>query len=121
MGPRQYDLVSLLKDSYVVLEEETRNELLSYYLQRMEQEEGRQLTHSSFLKIFDYMSIQRNLKAIGTFAFQHVEHKNERYIEYIDPTLQYIRDTLHSRPDLEPLGQALKQAIPGLNTGVSRP
>ena len=32
MGPRQYDLVSLLKDSYVVLEEETRNQLLSYYL-----------------------------------------------------------------------------------------
>jgi len=121
MGPRQYDLVSLLKDSYVVLEEETRNELLSYYLQRMEQEEGRQLTHSSFLKIFDYMSIQRNLKAIGTFAFQHVEHKNERYIEYIEPTLQYIQDTLHSRPDLEPLGQVLKQAIPGLSTGTNQP
>ena len=118
MGPCQYDLVSLLKDSYVVLEEETRNELLSYYLQRMEQEEGRQLPRSPFLKIFDWMSIQRNLKAIGTFAFQYMEYKNERYIKCIDPTLQYIRDTIHARPDLEPLGQALKQAIPGLNTGT---
>ena len=121
MGPRQYDLVSLLKDSYVVLEEETRNELLSYYLQRMEQEEDRHIPRSPFLKIFDWMSIQRNLKAIGTFAFQYMEYKNERYIEYIDPTLQYIRDTIHSRPDLEPLGQALKQAIPKLNTGINRP
>jgi len=121
MGPCQYDLVSLLKDSYVVLEEETRNKLLSYYLQRMEQEEGRQLPRSPFLKIFDCMSIQRNLKAIGTFAYQYTEYKNERYIKYIDPTLQYIRDTIHSRPELEPLGQALKQAIPKLNTGINRP
>ena len=125
MGPRQYDLVSLLKDSYVVLAEETRSELLNYYLQRMEQEEGKLIPHSHFLKIFDWMSVQRNLKAIGTFAFQYMEHKNERYLEYLDPTLQYIRDTIHSRPDLEPLGQILKQAIPRLNaeTGnkVDRP
>ena len=118
MGPRQYDLVSLLKDSYIVLEEETRNELLSYYLHRMEQEEGRHIPRSAFLKIFDWMSVQRNLKAIGTFSSQYMEFKNERYLEYIDPTLRYVQDVIHSRPDLEPLGQALKQAIPGLNTST---
>jgi N-acetylmuramate 1-kinase len=115
MGPPQYDLVSLLKDSYVTLKEETRNELLSYYLQRMEQEQGQPIAHASFLKIFDSMSIQRNLKAIGTFAFQYTAYKNERYLKYLDPTLQQIRDTIHSQPDLEPLGQVLKQVIPGLN------
>jgi N-acetylmuramate 1-kinase len=115
MGPRQYDLVSLLKDSYIVLEDEIRNELLDYYFQRM-QEEGLQIPRSAFLKIFAWMSVQRNLKAIGTFASQYMIHKNERYLKHIDPTLQYIRDTIHSRPDLQPLGQALKQA--GLNTGT---
>jgi N-acetylmuramate 1-kinase len=125
MGPRQYDLVSLLKDSYVTLKEETRNELLNYYLQRMEQEQAQPIVHAPFLKIFDSMSIQRNLKAIGTFAFQYMEHKNERYLKYLDPTLQHIRDTIHSQPDLEPLGQVLKQVIPGLNEdngiGATRP
>ena len=125
MGPRQYDLVSLLKDSYVALKEKTRNELLSYYLQRMEREQGQPIARTSFLKIFDSMSIQRNLKAIGTFAFQYMEHKNERYLEYLDPTLQHIRDTTQSQPDLEPLGQVLKQVIPGLNadnvSGATRP
>ena len=115
MGPRQYDLVSLLKDSYVVLKEETRNKLLDYYLQLMEQEEGHPISLSSFLKIFDWMSVQRNLKAIGTFAFQYTEHKNERYLEFLEPTLQYVRDTIHSRTDLKPLGQILKQVIPELN------
>lgn len=125
MGPRQYDLVSLLKDSYVVLKDETRNKLLSYYLQRMEQEQGQPIARPFFLKMFDSMSIQRNLKAIGTFAFQYMEHKNERYLEYLDPTLQHIRDTIHSQPDLEPLGQVLKQVIPALNpdngSGATRP
>mgnify|MGYP005631305903 FL=1 len=115
MGPRQYDLVSLLKDSYVVLKEKTRNELLVYYLQRMEQEEGRPISPTPFLKVFDWMSVQRNLKAIGTFAFQYMENKNERYIEFLKPTLQYIRDTIDSRPDLKPLGQTLKRVIPELN------
>lgn len=125
MGPRQYDLVSLLKDSYVTLKEETRKELLSYYLQRMEQEQGQPIARASFLEIFDSMSIQRNLKAIGTFAFQYMEHKNERYLEYLDPTLQHIRNTIDSQLGLEPLGQVLKLVIPGLNpdngSGATRP
>ncbi len=122
MGPRQYDLASLLKDSYVVLKEETRNELLNYYLELMEKEEGQPVSRSHFLSIFDLMSIQRNLKAIGTFAFQYMEHKNERYLEYLSPTLQYIRSTIDSRPDLETLGKSLKQAIPALtqNNKVTR-
>ena len=115
MGPRQYDLASLLKDSYVVLKEETRTELLNYYLELIESEEGGPVSRSHFLSIFDLMSIQRNLKAIGTFAFQYMEHDNERYLEYLPPTLQYVRHTIDSRPDLEPLGNVLKQAIPALN------
>ncbi len=71
------------------------------------------------------MSIQRNLKAIGTFAFQYMEHKNERYFEHLDLTLQHIRDTIHPQPNLERLGHVLKQVIPGLNTdnesGATRP
>ena len=115
MGPRQYDLVSLLKDSYVVLKEKTRNELLGYYLQCMEKEEDRPIPSAHFMKIFDWMSVQRNLKAIGTFSFQYMEHKNERYLEFLEPTLQYVINTIQSRPDLKPLGRVLKQVIPELN------
>ncbi len=118
MGPRQYDLASLLKDSYVVLEEETRNELLGYYLKRMEEEVDQHISRSHFLKIFDLMSVQRNLKAIGTFSFQYMEHKNGRYLKYIAPTLKYVREAIHSQPGLEKLGIALRSAIPGLNSGT---
>ena len=114
MGPCQYDLVSLLKDSYVVLNDSLRRELLEYYIERMKQN-GREVIREPFYKIFDWMSLQRNLKAIGTFAYQHKVLGNDRYLQYIEPTLDYIRQTLGNRRDLEFLSPALNSAIPKLN------
>ena len=62
------------------------------------------------------MSVQRNLKAIGTFAYQSKVLGNDQYLQYIEPTLEYVRKTLHSRRDLEFLIPALNSAIPSLNT-----
>lgn len=114
MGPCQYDLVSLLKDSYIILEEPIREELLEFYLNRMEQN-GKKIIRGPFYKIFDWMSVQRNLKAIGTFAYQYKVLDNDRYLQYIDPTLNYIRQTLSKRRDLEFLIPTLNSAIPTLN------
>ena len=115
MGPCQYDLVSLLKDSYIVIEESVRQELLEYYIERMQQH-GREIKRDPFYKIFDWMSVQRNLKAIGTFAYQSKILGNDRYLQYIEPTLEYIKKTLENRRDLEFLVPALNSAIPILNT-----
>ena len=115
MGPCQYDLASLLKDSYTVLEDHVRKELLEYYIESM-QTFGKKIKPDPFYKIFDWMSVQRNLKAIGTFAYQSKVLGNDRYLQYIEPTLEYVRKTLHSRRDLEFLIPALNSAIPSLNT-----
>ena len=115
MGPCQYDLVSLLKDSYIVIEESVRKELLEYYIECM-QRDGREIKRDPFYKIFDWMSVQRNLKAIGTFAYQSKILGNDRYLQYVEPTLEYIRKTLENRRDLEFLVPALNSAIPILNT-----
>jgi len=115
MGPCQYDLVSLLKDSYIVIEESVRKELLEYYIERM-QRHGREIKREQFYQIFDWMSVQRNLKAIGTFAYQSKILGNDRYLQYVEPTLEYIKKTLENRRDLEFLVPALNSAIPILNT-----
>jgi len=114
MGPCQYDLVSLLKDSYIILEESIREELLEFYLNRMEQN-GKKIIRGPFYKVFDWMSVQRNLKAIGTFAYQYEILGNDSYLQYIDPTLNYVRQTLSKRRDLEFLIPTLNSAIPTLN------
>ena len=60
------------------------------------------------------MSVQRNLKAIGTFACQSVLKKNDRYLESIPRTLEYVRQTLNKHPSLQPLRKTLGTFIPEL-------
>src|SRR6185369_14199617 len=58
MGPDTYDLVSLLRDSYVDLPEQTVDELLAYFLAL----KGVTGHDPGFRRRFDVMALQRNLK-----------------------------------------------------------
>src|SRR4029079_16076160 len=75
MGPDTYDLVSLLRDSYVDLPEKTVSELLAYYLALC----GRTGDQKAFRQRFDIMALQRNLKALGTFGYQTTARRNPVY------------------------------------------
>ncbi len=116
MGPCQYDLVSLLKDSYLSLDDKFRNELIEQYILLKENAENRPVDRREFQRVFDLMSIQRNLKAVGTFAFQAVNKGNQRYLEYIPRTLAYVRQALETQPDLKALGTTLVKYLPGLSS-----
>jgi aminoglycoside/choline kinase family phosphotransferase len=98
MGPDTYDLVSLLRDSYVDLTSTQVDELIAYFLA---------LTHGpvvsadvseEFRRRFDVMALQRNLKALGTFGYQTVTRGNPVYIQYIPRTLNYVRANLAKYP-----------------------
>jgi N-acetylmuramate 1-kinase len=91
MGPDTYDLVSLLRDSYVDLPDQTVSELIAYFVAL----KGRVADpEAAFLDRFDLMALQRNLKALGTFGYQTTARRNPVYIQYIPRTLRYVRDNL---------------------------
>jgi aminoglycoside/choline kinase family phosphotransferase len=115
MGPCQYDLVSLLKDSYVNIEDTLVEELIDYYILLKEKEEGQKVDRERFRDIFDKMSIQRNLKAVGTFAYQSVKKNNNRYEGFINPALGYVRKALRCRFKGSSLQKVLSKHIPGLD------
>src|SRR5262245_29855063 len=94
MGPDTYDLVSLLRDSYVDLPEQTVDELIAYFLAL----KGGTGTEVEFRRRFDVMALQRNLKALGTFGYQTTARRNPVYIQYIPRTLKYARENLHKYP-----------------------
>jgi N-acetylmuramate 1-kinase len=94
MGPDTYDLVSLLRDSYVDLGEQMVNDLVAYFL-AVKGETG---TERVFRERFDLMALQRNLKALGTFGYQTATRRNPVYIQYIPRTLRYVRDNLQRHP-----------------------
>ena len=107
MGPDTYDLVSLLRDSYVDLPEQTVSELLAYYLAL----NGRTGEEREFRARFDLMALQRNLKALGTFGYQTTARRNPVYIQYIPRTLRYVRTNLEHLPQYARIHELLADLV----------
>ncbi len=103
LGPDTYDLVSLLRDSYLDLPEQVVEELIAYYLALG----GRTSDAAAFRRRFDLMALQRNLKALGTFGYQTIARGNPVYIQYIPRTLKYARENLMKYPRFDRLRDLL--------------
>ncbi len=107
LGPAQYDLASLLKDSYYQLEEAQIDRLIDYAIARTEALSGSRLDRSHYRYIFDLMSIQRNFKAIGSFASFQNKRGDATYLKYIGNTFENIRRTLLRHPRYARLREVL--------------
>jgi len=106
MGPDTYDLVSLLRDSYVDITERELNELIAYFLALKGSTDPQE-----FRRRFDLMAIQRNLKALGTFGYQTITRGNPVYIQYMPRTLRYARTNLATYPRFQRLRALLARHI----------
>jgi aminoglycoside/choline kinase family phosphotransferase len=109
MGPDTYDLASLLRDSYVDISEDALADFMAYFLAV-----SRRGDHAEFRRRFDLMTLQRNLKALGTFGYQTVARANPVYIQYMARTLRYTRGNLIKYPRFERLGGILGRYVPEL-------
>ena len=102
MGPDTYDLVSLLRDSYMDFSEREVDELIAFFLALRgvgaDRGGGTGNEAGVFRRRFDLMALQRNLKALGTFGFQTTTRGNPVYIQYIPRTIAYVRHNLERDP-----------------------
>ncbi|HUQ88197.1 MAG TPA: phosphotransferase [Vicinamibacterales bacterium] len=105
MGPDTYDLVSLLRDSYVDLSAQQVDGLIAYFLAH---KSGDAPEEGEFRRRFDLMALQRNLKALGTFGYMTTSRNNTVYIQYIPRTLSYVKTNLARYPRFERLQQLLE-------------
>ncbi|MCG3114627.1 MAG: phosphotransferase [Candidatus Manganitrophus sp. SA1] len=111
MGPPQYDLASLLRDSYIDLPEQVIDDLIGYYLQRKEARSGERVPPEMFREYFDLVSIQRNLKAAGRFVYIDRVKQNPRFLQYIPPTLRKVKRNLEKHRRLAPLHALLAEYV----------
>lgn len=107
MGPATYDLASLLRDSYVSLDEGFVEERAEEFRQKAAPGE----TRETFRQRFELMSIQRNLKALGTFGFMAVVRGNPVYLPYIPGTLAHVKRNLARHPELASLASVLRRHL----------
>ncbi len=107
MGPDTYDLASLLRDSYIDLTEERVDDLIRGYLKLGGASHATPAPFAEYRRRFDLMSVQRNIKALGTFGYQTTSRNNPVYIQYIPRTVSYVRTNLARYPRFARLREIL--------------
>jgi N-acetylmuramate 1-kinase len=113
-GPRQYDLVALLRDSYVELDRPLIDRMLRRYLKAFAAEGGPALPEDPFIAFFDLLTVQRKLKDAGRFVFIDQVKKNPSFLKHIPASLHYVRDALKRRPELREVQEILVRHVPEL-------
>lgn len=99
MGPVQYDLVSLLKDSYVDLSDSYAESLMSYYFENSNLTKRKNFSKEQFQLIFELQSVQRCFKACGSFASFMNTRQDKRYLKYLPLTLKKVARALSNFPE----------------------
>lgn len=91
-GPLQYDLASLLLDPYVELEGGVQEELLAYYVGRIQ--DRIPLDPKEFLGLYPFVALHRNLQILGAFAFLSQARGRGFFRQYIHPAVESLRALL---------------------------
>jgi aminoglycoside/choline kinase family phosphotransferase len=115
-GPITYDLVSLLRDCYIDWPRgQVENWVRDYHQQAMDagllQGHALALDFDQFLRWFDWMGVQRHLKAIGIFARLHHRDGKSGYLGDIPRTLTYVLDVSGRYAELASLHNFIAQVV----------
>jgi len=110
-GPFTYDLVSLLKDCYVRWPaDQVRAWALNYY-EKLSDNTRTQIDEQQFLRYFELMGVQRQLKAAGIFCrLSHRDGKNW-YLNDVPRTLEYIIEIGPRHEDLSFLVRLIEEQV----------
>ena len=101
LGPIQYDLVSLVYDSYVHLSADSIHAIKNDYFTKARAFGPKGVIRDDFEDIFNLQTIQRCFKACGSFASFFNSRQDTRYLKYLKGTANLVADTLrhgHTAP-----------------------
>lgn len=111
-GPITYDLVSLIRDCYIAWPKpQVETWALHYY--QLANSKGL-LQHNNpqqFIRWFDWMGVQRHLKAIYIFARKLHRDNNPNYLKEIPRTLQYVLDITSCYPEFTAFKKLLASRV----------
>jgi aminoglycoside/choline kinase family phosphotransferase len=109
LGSKAYDLVALLRDSYIELPPEEVADHVAYFRAAAGLPEG------EFERLFVLQTLQRKLKDTGRFIFIDRVRKNPSFLRWIPTSLRYVGAALREAPpELAGLRQVLEKHVPGL-------
>lgn len=114
LGPATYDLASLLRDAYIALDERLIDRLVTYFLDGLRAKGQDWKDRDAYRRLFDFTSIQRNLKAAGRFVYIDRVKGNPKFLADIPRTLGYVKRNLQKYPELSALREVMRAYVPEL-------
>ncbi len=109
LGPRAFDLVCLLCDSYIDVDAETQRAMLDRYARLTGLDE---VESTALRRQFGIQTLQRKLKDAGRFVFFQRVKGNDAFLTYFEPSLRYVRRALEELEELETLQEILENLVP---------
>ena len=112
-GPITYDLVSLLRDAYVVWEEDQVIDCCVRYWQKA-RAAGLPVSadFSDFYRDFEWMGLQRHIKVLGIFARLNYRDGKDRYLQDMPLVLNYVIKTANRYRVFGPLLELIERIEP---------
>lgn len=106
-GPVTYDFASLCYDSYIQHQPSFLHHLERLFFTYYPDER---------VQRFEYprMCLQRNLKALGTFGYQADRLGRDFYLQFVGPTLNYVKKHLSKLPEYGEMSKLLARHLPEL-------
>jgi N-acetylmuramate 1-kinase len=111
LGPRVYDLVALLNDSYQTFERDFIEARLDEYCSELEFDGP---ARSELGRQFDFVTVQRKLKDAGRFVFIDRTKHNPTFLQFVEPTIKKARGALsrlQEDPEMGRLARALDRVL----------
>lgn len=101
IGPVTYDAVSLLRDCYINWPDNAVDGWMNDYFEHLV---GCRVLSSSdrmsYYRWFDWMGVQRHVKALLTFARKQVRDHQSQYLQHVPRTLNYLLSVSSRYPEL---------------------
>ncbi|MGI6394169.1 MAG: aminoglycoside phosphotransferase family protein [bacterium] len=115
IAPALYDLVSLLRDSYVTLSDDEVEALLNYYWETNQTIQELFTSFEDIKRAFYLQTVQRKMKDAGRFIYLNQVKGKEWFIPFVVPTLKYVKSALLTL-EMERIIEILAPFIPEFNT-----
>ena len=114
-GPRAYDLVALLCDSYVALDAALQDDMIARYAAL------RRIDPDLLRREFWWVALHRKLKDAGRFIFIDRVRKNPDFLQWFPQSLVYVGRATARLPEMGSLAALLSRVVPGFPDAVEKP
>jgi len=110
-GPVTYDLISLIKDSYISWPWALVQQWALLYHQMLKNEGMALPSQDEFIFWMDSMAIQRHLKVVGIFSRLNYRDGKAGYLADIPQTLQYIVEAGERHPEYKEIAEWIEKEL----------